>query len=592
VGRIPDHLIHEVRARADLVALVSRHVSLRQVGARHWGLCPFHQEKTPSFHVNSERQIFYCFGCHTGGDVFGFRMRVEGLEFPEAVRVTAQEVGVQIRDSVGGPPGQSSRLVRANEVALAFFRKTLRGQEGVSARRYLEGRGIPADLIERFEIGYAPPLWDGVLEALHRAGIPEELGEQVGLLAPRQTGDGWYDRFRDRVVFPIRSAGGRLLGFGGRALDPSAPKYLNTPETPLYRKAEVVFGLPQSIDGLRHRSRAVVVEGYFDVLALERAGLHEGVAPCGTALTQEQARRLRRYVPEVVLVFDGDDAGRSAAERALPLLLREELRVRAVFLPPGEDPDTMVSGGNAEALRSAVETATPLLDQLIEEALKSHDGRAWSAADAVRGLAPYLLALVDPVEREASARKLAAGFDLSPTAVLAAARRHASGPEGQGAQNASPVPDRASIDPITRTLVGILVAEPGLAGRVTESHIHALPSREAQELVRRLLAAIRSHGDQALAHLLSPAEADLGPDLKGMLSQIVSESVPMEGSTAERALWDCLARLEHRALDRESQEINTRLETCGDPEEERTLLEAKQKMLSKRRILRREERPV
>ena len=592
MGRIPDHLIHEVRARADIVALVSRHVGLRQVGARHWGLCPFHEEKTPSFQVNSERQIFYCFGCHTGGDVFGFRMRLEGLEFPDAVRVTAQEVGVQITESVGGRPGQSSRLVRANEVALDFFRKSLRGREGGAARRYLEGRGIPADLIERFEIGYAPPLWDGVLEALRRAGVAEELGEQAGLLAPRQTGEGWYDRFRDRVVFPIRDAGGRVLGFGGRSLDPSGPKYLNTPETALYRKAQVLFGLPQAIDALRHRGRAVVVEGYFDVLALDRAGLREGVAPCGTALTQHHARRLRRYVPEVVLVFDGDDAGRRAAERALPLLLREELRVRGVFLPPDEDPDTMVARGDGEVLRSAVEAARPLVEQLIEEAVKNHDGHAWSASDAVRRLAPYLLALPDPVEREASVRRLASGLDLSPSTVLEAAGRHSPGPQQRASENAAPAVSRAVIDPITHTLIGILAAEPRLGDRVTESHIQALPSREAQALVGRLLAAIRSHGEQALAHLLSPVEAQLGPDLKGMLSQIVSESVPMEGSTTEQALRDCLARLKHRALDRESREINARLESCGDPEEERALLEAKEEMLSRRRTLLREERPI
>jgi DNA primase len=520
-------------------------------------------------------------------------MLVEGLEFPEAVRVTAGEVGVTIQESAPGETGRTVQLVQANEVALAYFREMLRSQAGRSARAYLEGRKVPSDLIERYEVGYAPAAWDGVIGALRRAGISEELGEKAGLLAPRQTGEGWYDRFRDRVVFPIRDAGGRVLGFGGRSLDPDAPKYLNSPETALYRKAQALFGLPHAVEGFRERGRAVVVEGYFDVLALERAGLRGAVAPCGTALTADHARRLHRYAPEVVLVFDGDDAGRRAAERALIPLLEEDLRVRGTFLPDGQDPDSLVTGGAGESLRELVEKAPPLLDQLLEEAVRGYNGHAWDASDAVRKLAPYLKAVKNPVERDSYTQTLASRLGLRPDAVRAA-ERSAGGRSGPAeASGTAPAASSAmELDAVTREIVGILAAEPELAQCVTESHVQALPSGEAQELLEQLLAAIRSYGGEAQAHLLSPAEDGLRAELKAVLSRIVSGTPPFEPAAAGEALQDCLKCLDLRSLDRQSEQINARLQACADPEEERALLLEKQEMLDRRRSLLSEERRV
>jgi DNA primase len=589
VGRIPEHLVQEVRSRADIVGLIARHVTLTKKGARYWGLCPFHSEKTASFSVNPERQVFHCFGCGTGGDIFSFRMLVEGLEFPEAVRVIAAEVGVTIQESAPGDPGRTAQLVKANDVALAYFRDALRSAAGGSARAYLERRHVPIDLVERFEVGYAPAVWDGTVGALRRAGISEELGEKAGLLAPRQTGEGWYDRFRDRVVFPIRDSGGRLVGFGGRSLDPDAPKYLNSPETPLYRKAHALFGLPHAVDGFRERDQAVVVEGYFDVLALEQAGVRGAVAPCGTALTADHARRLRRYVREVVLVFDGDEAGRRAAERALVALLEEGLRVRGVFLPRGEDPASLVAAGREGLLRDLVEKAEPLLDQFLDAAVTPATEHAWGASDAVGSLAPYLRALGNPVERHAYARALAARLGVPPEAVLDAMQQTATRAPQKGSESLSKGSSPVLGDSITRILIAVLASEPELAQRVTESHVRALPSREAQELLERLLSAIHSYGGQAFSHLLSPEEGELRADLKSALSQIVSESLPLEPAVAQQALQDCLNRLERRALDRQSEKINARLKACADPEEERALLQEKQEMLNRRRSLLSEE---
>ncbi len=592
MARIPEHVIDEVRARADIVEVVGRHLALRKSGNGYWALCPFHNEKTPSFHVEPERQIFHCFGCGEGGDLFGFRMRIESLDFPESIRLTAREVGLEIVESGGSrEQGQSSKLARANEIALEHFRSALGRREGAAARRYLEDRGTPSDLIEKFEIGCAPPGWDGLVGRLEKAGMPLGLAETAGLIARRQTGDGHYDRLRDRVVFPIRDASGRLIGFGGRALDPEAPKYLNTPETPLYRKGQVLFGLPQARDGFRKRDRAVVVEGYFDVLALHRAGVFEGVAPCGTALTSDHARRLRRYVREVVVVFDGDEAGRRAAKRALPVLLEAGLRVRGVFLPREEDPDTLVRKGSADALRASVEQAQPLLDQLLEEEVKEHSGHAWSAADVVQTLAPYFRALQDPVERDAYARTLAARLAVSLDSVLDALRNRAPRRD-EPEPNAQKPNQVEKIDPVLRTLVALLTSHPKLAERVTDDDLRSLHSRDARALVGRVLEAARSYGERALAHLLSPAEESLESDVKGVLSQIASAHVPLEDEAAEQALRDCLTRLGARELDRESRKLNSQLEACQDPEEMRALLEKKQEMLRRRRDLLSEERRV
>jgi DNA primase len=592
VARIPDQVIDQVRERADIVEIVGRHVTLKKSGKGYIGLCPFHTEKTPSFHVDQERQLFYCFGCSEGGDLFGFRMRVEGLDFPEAIRVTAREVGVEIRETSTPASGRTEGLVRANEVALAFFRGCLRGREGTAARSYLERRRVPADLIEQFEIGYAPPGWDGLVEALRRGDVTASLGEKAGLLAPRQTGDGHYDRFRHRIVFPIRDATRRVLGFGGRALDPDAPstpKYLNTPESPLYHKGQVLFGLPQALDGFRKHDRAIIVEGYFDVLGLARAGITDGVAPCGTSLTADHARKLRRYVREVVLLFDGDDAGKAAAARALPILLDAEIRARAAFLPPGEDPDSLSAAGRGDLLQRHVESARPLLDHLVDQELERRPGHAWSASDAVRAL--YVRALRDPVEREAYVMTLASRLNLSSEAVDGSLRHHGPAPR----QEEDPPAERKrrsveDINPILRTIVGLVTGDPRLSERVTESHMRSLPSREDRQLLERVLEAAKGHGQRAIAHLLSPGESRLSPEAKEILQRIGASTVPLEGAVAEQALHDCLARLEIRALDRESREINEKIETCEDPDAMRALLEAKQEALRKRRVLVSEER--
>jgi DNA primase len=587
MGRIPEHVVDAVRARADLVEIVGRYVTLRRSGPRHWGLCPFHSEKTASFQVHEDRQIFYCFGCRAGGDVFEFRRRVDSLDFPDAVRTLARELRIPIPEADGGEAGRLSPLLTIHEAASHYFRAALRGAEGKAARAYLESRGMPSELIERFGIGFAPALWDGLLAYLRQHDHSIATAEQAGLLVPRQDGEGHYDRFRGRVMFPICEPSGGTIGFGGRALGDEPPKYMNSPESPIYRKGRVLFGLPQALDAIRKSGRAIVVEGYFDLLALHRAGLSEVVAPCGTALTEDHARRLRRYAREVILLFDGDEAGRRAAERALPTLLAEGLRVRGAFLPNDEDPDSLLARAGAPALLERIERAEPLLDALIEEQLRGASTHAWAAADAARALAPFLRALPDPIERQHYLHRVAGRLQVSHGALEQAleqgAPRRSDAPEPPAASAATV--RTVTVDAVSRELLVALAAHPDLVPLVETPRLEWLPEGDGRRLVEALCASARARGPAALAHLCSAQSTELDGALKSALVELVTRAETPDRATAEQAVRDCMARLESGALRREYRDLAARIQTSEDPAERQDLLEAMQRKLEQRRVL-------
>jgi DNA primase len=585
VGRIPEQVVEEVRQRADIVSMVSRFVTLRQQGVRHWGLCPFHSEKTPSFQVHEEKQIFHCFGCGAGGDIFAFRMRHDGLSFPEVVRKLATEVGVEVPRTGSETEGRVAAIYRVNDATREFFREALRSREGAPARAYLEERGVPQDLVDRFQIGYAPAGWDGLCDHLERAGVQRSLAEQAGLVIPRQSGDGHYDRFRSRVVFPIGDPNGDIAGFGGRGLGDVTPKYMNSPESPAYRKSRVLFGLPQALDAIRRTKRAVIVEGYFDVLALHRAGIEEAVAPCGTALTPDHTRRLRRYTAEVVLLFDGDEAGQRAAERALPVLLSEGIRVRAAFLPAGQDPDTLLEDAGPEALRACIAGAEDLVDHLIEQRLRGASQSAWAAADAANAVAPLLRAVSDPIERADYVRRLAGRLDLPTSALEKAIAGRPSAP----ARDHTPAEERSGpveIDPVSRALLAAISAFPELTLEVEPARLGSLEPGPGREILECLLSRARERGPAGFDRLVSPGGVELRPELVTVLSRLAAETDAMSRVEAEQALKDCQAFLERRARKHESKRLSARLDASRDPSEVTSLLEEKQRMLEEQRALR------
>ena len=587
MARIPQSVVEEVRERADIVSVVGRYVTLRQAGSQFVGLCPFHDEKTPSFQVNPAKQVFYCFGCQAGGDVFSFLMRRNGLEFPEAITVLAKELGIRIPESGGQGSGRSAALFRISERALEFFRETYRGAEGKAARAHLAERGVPDDLADRFSLGCAPARWDGLLKTLPNAEAVRAAVE-VGLVKARETGSGHYDAFRGRVIFPIAEPGGRVIGFGGRALGDDGPKYINSPESPIYRKGNVLFGIHQALDAIRQRRRAIVVEGYFDVMALHRAGLAEAVAPCGTALTAAHARLLRRYAPEVVLLFDGDDAGQRAARRSLPQLLAAGLRVRAAFLPAGDDPDTLVRRSGEAGLRACVEAATPLLDELIEQAVKGMADHAWDAADVSNSLTPYIQAIPDAVEKAAYTRKLSSYLDLPPESLASAVRAAAAeAPRDRSADRPAQPPQPAGLsdlDPIVAELLGTVLSFPHTAPHLEHLQNDWLPREIDRAAVAAVTGALANYGSTAASHLLSPGNEEIAPEVVAVLAPIAVQDASEEGQSsqdsAERAAGDCIAQLEKKMLDARIREIKARLAS-----EDEAQIETLQRYTHRRREL-------
>ena len=430
MGRIPEETIQAIRDRIDIVALIGRYVDLKKAGRNHKGRCPFHEEKTPSFNVNPDRQIFHCFGCQVGGNAMKFLMLYENLSFPEAVRTLASECGVEVPETNSGDRGVSEQLFSANQHAQSFHRRELSAAGGSGALAYLRDRGIDDEAIETFGIGYAPDSWDELAGVLKRAGVSEQHGIESGLLIERESKPGQksggrnsYARLRGRVVFPIRDVRDRIVGFGGRAISPGQePKYLNTPESPVFQKRNALYGFPSALEGIRKSGRAIVCEGYFDRIALARAGMTEGVATCGTALTEGHARELSRRTSEIVLLFDGDTAGQSAVEKALHTVLPAGLRVRAAMLPSGDDPDSFLNSQGPDALRKLVDQAPDAIEIVIQNAVKRGCSTPAQKAAVVSHVSPMIALFANPVERIEYARRLAMVSGTDAAAVESVVR--------------------------------------------------------------------------------------------------------------------------------------------------------------------------
>lgn len=549
MGRIPEETLQAIRDRVDLVGLVGRHVALKKAGRSFKGLCPFHHEKTPSFTVNPDRGIFHCFGCGESGNAFEFLMRIEGLTFPEAARALAADCGVQIPEGASGrreEAGLAERLLEANAIAQRLYRSALASRDGEAARAYLTERGLGAAEIEQFGIGFAPDGWDELGRELRRANVPAAIGERAGLLRERQSG-GHYDLLRGRITFPIQDARGRVVAFGGRALAAGQePKYLNSPESPLFRKREAFYGLPHALEGIRRRERIVVVEGYFDRIALHRAGIEEALATCGTALSEDHGRALLRRARQVVLLFDGDAAGRRAALRALELLLPAGLRVRAGALPAGDDPDTLLAREGPEALRAIVEEAPAGLDLAIADAVAAGCATPEQKADAVRRVVPLVAKVADATERSAWAQRAALATGAREEDVAAAVRAVARGARAEESVEIEDEPALAS--PEERHLDQLLQAllqHPACAAEIDAPRFAAsIRSPASRALVLALIGACTSGRADPLAALEGQLDAAGRARLHALAA---AEGPEYEPAQAARAVRDIAAAFERRS---------------------------------------------
>lgn len=494
---IPEEKVREIRDRIDLVALVTEYVALKRSGSSLKGLCPFHGEKTPSFYVQPDRGFYHCFGCQASGDAITFFMRIEGHSFPEAVRILAERAGVEVVavDEAADRAARQARAARERllsivESAAGFFVKMLSEHRfGSMAQAELDRRCISSETAARFRLGYAPQGWDELATFLAQRGFSPNDCEQVGLVVPRKTGSGHYDRFRHRLMFPVSDPHGRIVAFSGRALEPvpgddrvreEPAKYVNSPETLLYKKGDILFGLHEARVELRRNDVALLCEGNFDVLALSQAGLANVVAPLGTAFTLPQAKLLRRYASSVVLLFDSDAAGRKAVRAAQPLLTAAGLGGRVVTLPPGDDPDSFLRSRGGEAMQRLIDGAPGIIEYLIEAAAAEAGNDARAKADAIEALGPVLASVDNPVEARLYVERIAQVFEMRDLgAVQRQLRRSARGerPGRQREERESAAPKRPrEFEPLEAELrlVGAFVDHPSLHGSECAEKVHEL----------------------------------------------------------------------------------------------------------------------
>src|SRR5438309_3878577 len=528
-------LLDDIRAAVDIVDLVSRFVNLRKAGS-HWkGLCPFHAEKTPSFTVNPQKGIFHCFGCGVGGDAFGFVMRQDRLSFPEAVRALAKSVGIALPDERGAQSGDSGReeLLRVMDLAGRFYADTLWKPAGERALAYLEERGIDTGIAGHFGLGYAPEGWESLITFMKTEKVSEEALIATGLAVQRENRAGVYDRFRGRLLFAIRDLQGRVVAFGGRAFGDEQPKYLNSPETPLYTKGNLLYAADLARPAIQAKNRALLVEGYVDCLMAHQHGFTETVAALGTAFTPAQLGLLRRYCDDAVLFFDADAAGRKAAERAEELLeptgasmawavnrtgaleSSGALRLRVALLPVGHDPDTFLRTTGAAAFEERIGAARSLLSSSLDRTIADPEGATGPRArtNAFARAALMLAQVGDAQEAAQLSREAAQKLGVDATQLWIEAQRL------QTALRRPAVPVRAATPPsVERDLVALLLHS-------TEAREALLPMIvEAEELAhgpfRTIVAALRLRPTAPAESLMTDLAAD---EARGVLAALLVE---------------------------------------------------------------------
>jgi DNA primase len=529
VGTIPSQTIEQVAAANDIVEVISSYFPLKRAGSNFRALCPFHQEKTPSFHVSPQRQTFHCFGCGAGGTVFRFVMDYEHVDFPAAVRKLASRVGIPVveeRTNSGEHDRQDETrrtLLQLHGEATEWFHSNLlKGQAGAGARNYLKNRGIDSGIARNWQLGYAPAEWDAFLNWALDRGYDRRHILMSGLARARdedQPGSELYDRFRDRIMFPICNDIGEVIAFSGRILQPQAEaaKYLNSPETPLFRKGNILFGLHKTKRALIDSGCAIVCEGQLDLITLFEAGITNVVAPQGTAFTGNQARILKRFVSEVVLCFDADPAGRKAAERSVEALLENNLVIRMLEMPAGEDPDSLMRKNGKDDFERRVVQARDFFDfWILREAADTNLTSLSAKIELARAMAATVAHIHDPMMRGEVVRKVSARLGISPGEfenVIPNAERRAA------AQTARPAPQPAALPPHAIAMLCLF----------------ALRDHSARQLIlnddwREVLAQTP---DSALLH--SILEADIQPDDPASLSKLMA-SLPAADESRIAAL--------------------------------------------------------
>lgn len=587
-GHIPREKIEEIKDRANIVDIVSEYVALKKAGRNYVGLCPFHKEKAPSFTVNQEKQIFYCFGCQEGGNVFSFLMKINGMTFPEAVRHMAGKMGVHIPRETdgkgGGAVSERDSLRRINLMAAQWFSQNLSAPASKIAQDYLAERGMTDAVVEQFRLGYAREGWRYLKDFFEQKRVPLTLVEKAGLIIAKDNGQS-YDRFRGRLMFPIEDMNGAVIAFGGRQLGKGEPKYLNSPESPVYTKGNNLYGLFRTKDAIRKQGYAIIVEGYFDLLTLWSVGITNVVATLGTALTRNQIGLIRRFTRNVIAVFDPDEGGKHAVERSLPLFLEEGMHAKVGLLPRGSDPADYALQSGQQGMADMIAGAVSMVDYYIEEIMTKR-GSLEDSIDSIGSSISFISHISDPIQRNLFIKRVSekVGIDQSllKTEVgktLKQSRQGPSRPPGYAGRRV------VRADTAELTLVHLLLLYPEKVSMLEdETFLEYFKSPQLKALAGTLVKCSKGHGRCDVSDLMGDMEEG---DLKNRILKLLVEPNPFNDEIVNQVLSDTVKKLKdnwYRGRRKILQQQLIKAQEAGDRELTGRLLFETKQLLQEERV--------
>jgi len=584
-GRIPENLLEDILSRVDIIEIISGYIPLKKAGRNFKANCPFHHEKTPSFTVSPDRQIYHCFGCGESGNAFKFLMRHERMEFPEAVEMLAKKAGVvlpeQDKPEIARQVSLTSQLYKINELTVSFYENMLHATGASACRDYLLNRGIKLQTIKEFHLGLAPSGWDSLINFLRSKGISLSLMEKAGLILPKEAG-GYYDRFRNRIIFPILDIRNRVIGFGARVMDKTLPKYINSPETPVYIKGKNFFGLNLSKDYIRENDFAIIVEGYLDFMIPYQEGLNNIVASQGTALTLEQIRLLKRYTHNVVMIYDGDTAGEIATLRSLDMLIEEGMNVKVVPLPKGMDPDTLVRQEGINSFKAKLQNAKSLFDYKLEvlkcrHNIKDAHGKSKIASEMLSTINKFDNAIL----RGEYIKRLSEDIKIPEHYILEELNKLKPSLTGRSGEDLCVKKSVSGINPAEKLLIKFMLEERELIEKIMNELSPAdfadMRTAKVVSVMQDLFTQGKNIEPSILMNYFSEDDA----------SQLVCESMFMPellGEDREKAVNDCIARVKVQRLKSQRERLHIQIKSAqslGDEQKLNSLIKEFHNLIKK-----------
>jgi DNA primase len=586
--RFDESKIEEIKSRIDIIELASEYLTLKKAGRNFTGLCPFHQEKTPSFTVNREKQIFYCFGCGEGGNAITLLMKIANMTFPEAVKALAEKAGVVLPlRSVNKDGSQKDSLreeiTNLNLRAAQQFSRNLFSPAGKVAREYLQSRGVSDETIKQFRLGFAPDTWRSLTDYIEGSGSSLKLAEQAGLIVSGKEGN-FYDRFRGRLIFPIENVFGEIVAFGGRVMEKGEPKYLNSPESPVYIKGKNLYGLNKAKEEIRKNDFALIVEGYFDLISLWNAGIGNVVATLGTALTREHLELLRRYTLDVVALFDPDEAGKKALDRSLELFLSMNMHARALILPEGCDPDDYVKKYGKEKLDELIDLAPAISDYYIEKVLGN--GKTFEEnRDVVKTATEFISKIGDEIEKNLFIKRVAEKLGIPQELLKKEIHKKDVQLKPKGGNQKKTID--AHIDPVEVHLIRLLLEYPQKTAYVeSEKVLDFFLHQELKHLGEKIVEAYKLLGFIDINVILS---ADDDRPLREKIYKLSIEAPPTDDTMVEKNFTDTIRRIKEKWYKDQHRQLKLKLaraQESGNEEILSSLLHEKKELITKERELR------